>query len=115
MELIKSKALATGELTASGTNYLEFAIPGGFRSWSLHIVPVHTGGGTPDDPTVHVQYYIAGAWRALNGETPAAVVKNTVGVVSRDDAIGRVRVAFLNGVAVVDGGMIVQLWGVRSN
>lgn len=112
MERISKQTIEA--LTANDTDELEFKIPSGFQRWTLHVVPIHAGGGSPDEPTADVLYWVADDWRQVNGTTPAAAVVNKANVVTREDVVARIKLTLLNGATVPDGGAVVELWGDRA-
>ena len=113
MEFIERKTVpdvSTGGQTFS----LDFAMPPSMIRWSFHILPKHAGGAITD-PTAAVEYFVDGAFRAVNPNSVATAPVNKASTITREDGIGRVRVVLnTDAGGGPDGGLSVELFGDRS-
>ena len=115
-EAISVHDIAAVDLTASTLSTVDIKIPTGFRVWTLLIAPEHTGGGVPPDPAYSLDYDVGGKFFVPN-PTPAAATAtlNKATIISREDAVNRVRLNITPGaLPLPDQGIRIRLYGSRS-
>lgn len=113
-EFVRKYDVTAGQLAPATPFPIDITIPPSAAKWSLHITPIDGGGGPA--PGIELQYD-AGSGDYKNTNPPASAVaqKNVVNIITRDDAINKVRLVITPGASVPDGGVKVSLFITRDN
>jgi hypothetical protein len=114
VERIAKGSIST--LRANQTDVLKLAFgPGMFQKWSLHVVPIDSGGhGAVNESTVTVLYNVGGTYYPTNPATTISPISNKDTVKNFDDQVGGIELSFANGANPPDGGALVEIWASRS-
>lgn len=100
-------------LTAGGSVSVDVVIPASFRRWTIHVLPIHAGGGVPDEVVATLSPWVAGAYREEATPGPTQCPTNKATQLVRDYHVGRVQVSLAVGPTPPDGGAQVEVWGER--
>jgi hypothetical protein len=99
----------------AGIDLIDFVLPPGLASWSIHVVPIDAATPAVVAPTVEVLYGIGSSFYTTNPTGGAvATVINQDNVITRTDQISKVRLKITNGAVVPSGGVRAELYGSRT-
>ena len=111
-ELISETDIALSEWVGLIPISRVFAIPTGIVSWSIHIVPLDNAAA--GDPLITLEYGLGDSFFPINPPSSIPAVINSDSVVTRSDAIDRVRLTVAPALAVPNGGVALPLPSTKS-
>lgn len=115
-EFVSSHDIPIGELVAATPVEREITLPPAHALWTVLVTPKHDGGGSPNDASVEVKYGVGDDYFPSNPGGGASVATiNKANIISREDAINRIKLVVTPGAnPQVDGGILIRLFMSRS-
>ena len=103
-EFIAERDILVGDWAGLTPISKVFSVPPGMMTWSIHIVPKDSGPA--GDPNILMEYGVGSEFFPINPPANLAAPVNQDSVVTRSDAVNKIRITVTPSVAVPDGNVL---------